>query len=155
VAATTPANAFYTLPADLLSLERVTRNGEALDLTSIESFFWEGWEAETGTPYQYIYGPYGFYALRVYPYPAAPASLTAYYAKQLPRLSSGTDSPSPIPAPYHIALVHYALAKAYAKDFEYKEPVKVQDHGAQYADYVTRCVGNMPSGSLTIPYRHL
>lgn len=155
LAASTPTGAFYTLPADLLSLDRVTRNGYELARTNIDSLAFEGWETQTGTAYWFIHGPYGFGTLRVYPYTTAAQPLTAYYAKQLTRLTLGTDTPALIPVPYHIALVYYALGKAYDKDFEYRDLTKAQSHSGQYGDYVTRCVGNLPTDPIVVPFRYL
>lgn len=148
-----PANAFYSLPSDLVSLTAIKANGvtlPALSLAHVET--WDDWETETGEPIGYLYGPYGQTVIRLFPYQAA--TVKAFYIYRPVQLVSGADVPEVLSI-YHPTIVHGAVAKAYAKDFDAKDPTKVAYHRAEYERGVGMALAQRNSPPTFVPYRHL
>lgn len=117
----TPATAFFTLPSNLLRLDRLSVNGALVDRVELAEMH-EGWESDTGASVGYLLGPWGFKTLRAWPDPGASATVTAYYTTTPASLS--VETTPAVPEAYHTALVHGAVARAYLKDFEAKDPQK-------------------------------
>lgn len=110
--------AFFQLPAEATELTLLKLNGEVLTATDL-SCLPEDFESEYGAPDEYLMGPYGYNVLRVYPMPADPVNLLAYYVRTPASLAT-TQAPE-IPAPYHVALANYAIARCYLDDSESNE----------------------------------
>ena len=159
--ATTPANAFYTLPTDLLELEAVhdTVNDEWLGARSTDTLT-ESWDTETGNPSWYLYGEFGWTELRVYPYPAsALTGLKVYYTALPAAMSANSDEPTGIPPVYHSALVYYAVAACYRRNFEDADQAKAAEFAGLYerelADAMGRTTRKMNGSGVFVPYRYL
>lgn len=131
----TPATAFYTMPADMLELKRLTLDGDQLHRTTLEAL---GDRAEdvTGRASEYLYGDYGPTLLRLYPYPTtATTGLKAYFVRRPATLALDADVPE-VPEDYQMALPYYAIARAYLKDFEAKDPAKGEAFRQMYENEV-------------------
>lgn len=124
----------FTLPtwadgtSDVLLIDRVFYNGKQLELIGLDRFQGRAtdFEAQTGTPWAYLYGPYGRYAIRLYPFqPTAGGVLKLFYYRR-PALfvsSSLTDVPE-IGIAYSMALVYGAVEKCYTKNFQQEDASK-------------------------------
>lgn len=140
----TPATAFYSLPADALEVRKLTLDGDTLTRTTLAELG-DRWEDVTGTACEYLLGEYGPTLVRLYPYPAvATTGLKAHYVARPATLALTSDVPS-IPEDYQMALAYYAIARAYLKDFEAKDPAKgeafrqmYETEVAQLARYTSR-----------------
>lgn len=157
-AATTPANAFYTLPTDLLEIESVWWNGEHIPFAAAVELPYQ-WDTQTGsTPFRAIYGDFGTTELRVYPYPSsALTTLKVYYTAVPAAMSGNSDTPTGIPSVYHIALVYGAVAMCYRRNFEDADRPKAAEFFAMYQHEVVDCIARtgrrFTAGGLVVPYR--
>lgn len=160
-AATTPDNAFYTLPTDLMELEAVedTVNGGWLRRRNLGDLP-EGWAAETGTPSWYVYGELGWTELRVYPIPAAALTgLKVYYTALPATMSGSSDTPTGIPDVYHVALVYFAVAACHRRNSEDANQAKAAEFQALYEREVDDAIGRvgrkMSGVPVGVPYRYV
>lgn len=159
--ATTPTSAFYTLPTDLLEVEAVhdTVNDVWLERRDVDSLP-PSWDTETGTPAWYLFGEFGWTELRVYPYTAsALTGLKVYYTALPADLSADADVPTGIPAVYQIALVYFAVAACYRRNFEGQDPAKAAEFQGMYEREVEDAIGRigrkMSAAPVSVPYRRV
>lgn len=159
--ATTPTNAFYTLPTDLMELEAVedTVNNNWLRPRSVDTLP-ETWATETGTPSWYLFGEFGWTELRVYPYPtSALTGLKVYYTALPATMSATTDTPTGIPDVFHVALVYFAVAACYRRNFEDADRAKAAEFQMLYEREVEDAIGRvgrkMSGAYVMTPYREL
>lgn len=159
--ATTPTNAFYTLPTDLLELEAVhdTVNDIWLEPRDIDSLP-PSWDTETGNPSYYLPGTFGWLELRVYPYPSsALTGLKVYYTALPADMSADADLPTGIPPVYQIALVYFAVAACYRRNFEDADKAKAAEFQMLYEREVEDAIGRvgrkMSGAPVGVPYRYV
>lgn len=154
VAADTPTYAFWTLPADILSLTRVEGPDGELAPASLSVFDCiDNWEADTGTPCRVLHGPYGQRTIRVWPYENC--AIKAWYVRQPVQLVDPTDEPEILTA-YHKYLPHGATELAYAaKGSPSRDESKAAYHASKFAQGIAFAISNAPSQPSTVPYRHL
>ena len=159
--ATTPDNSTYTLPSDFYELEGdfVTNDGLSLWLTTAANLP-ESWEADTGTPTHAILGDQIGDEIRVWPYPAAAlTALKVWYTAVPPAMANDTDPATGIPGAFHQALVYFAVAACYRRNFEDGDVRKSQEFMALYARELETCLASTTrrrtSGAVTVPYREI
>ena len=162
--ATTPANAFYTLPSDLHELESVWVNGYHVPKATAVQLPYQ-WDTQTAgassQPTAYVFGDFGFTELRFWPYPASAAYTTArvYYTALPATMSLTTSTPTGIPDQYHLALVYYAVAQCYRRNFEDADRAKAAEfegmYRAQLDDCLARVTRLLNADPSNVPYRHL
>lgn len=157
--ATTPDNAWYTLPTDLWEIEQVKSDGTILPLIPQEMLP-DDWEDETGgtIPTFAIYGDEGLAEIRMYPTPSAALSaLRVYYTALPPTMSANGDVPTGIPDSYRIALVYYAVAQCYRRNFEDGDRPKADLYWNLYLEQVQDCMARAArrhtSQAVSVPYR--
>lgn len=132
----TPATAFYTLPANVLEVKRVTLDGDQLHRTTVDALG-NRWEDVTGRANKYLLGDYGPTRLRLYPYPTTAATtLKAHCILSPAALVNDADVPE-VPADYRMALPYFAIFRAYLKDFEAKDPAKGEAFRQMYENEVS------------------
>lgn len=159
--ATTPTSAFYTLPTDLLEIEAVQDTVHDVWLVKTAIDLLPGnWETDTGNPYAYLFGDFGWSELRVYPYTAsALTGLRVYYSALPADMTLDANTPTGIPDVYHSSLVYYAVAACYRRNFEDNDVRKAAEFQALYerdvADAMGRVGRKMDGTPVIVPYRNL
>lgn len=150
-----PSYAFFALPADAVELEDegLKLNGQVLhrrERTALPDAF----ETDYGEPCHYLMGPYGWNVLRVWPAPAEPVNLLAYYVRTPASLAT-TQAPE-IPVAYHEALAEWAIARAYLR---IGEKVEAAPHQQIYEEKLAEASGaaarQFDRTPTTIPVRWL
>lgn len=130
----TPTAAFYLMPGDFLTFPP---GGEwrgdalwddALRLAGLPlgrlatTYFTDritNWESDTGTPWGYLYGPYGDRLVRNYPYRLTVESpLPRLFYCRRPNTLVATTDVSDLPEAYHYGIVWEAAHLCYIKDFQ-------------------------------------
>lgn len=168
VTLTDSAFAFYTMPADIHELEGVWVNGYHVPQARADRLPYQ-WDIETcsstSDPTAYIYGDYGLSVVRFWPFPsnAAFTDVKIYYTGLPPSMTSGGGSPvtwaTGIPDRYAVALVYYAVAMCYRRNFEDNDRRKSEEFMALYLDQVRDCQGRierlMNAEGMGVPYRHI
>jgi hypothetical protein len=159
--ATTPTNAFYTMPTDILEVEAVhdTVNDLWLAPRGVDTLP-PSWDTETGNPSWYLYGEFGWTELRVYPYPAsALTGLKLYYTALPATMDGNSDTPTGIPDVYHVALVYFAVAACYRRNFEDADRAKAAEFQTLYEREVEDAIGRigrkMNGSPVGVPYRYV
>lgn len=156
--------AFYALPTDIHELESVWVNGYHVPQARVSRLPYQ-WDIETcssaAEPTAYIYGDFGLSVLRFWPYPIDAAYTTAkvYYTALPTLMVSNTDKPTGIPDRYMVALVYYAIAMCYRRNFEDNDRRKGEEFMGLYLDQIRDCQGRIErllnAEGIGVPYRHL
>lgn len=153
LSADTPANAFYTAPADAVGIIHVQYEGR--ELPNLVTPEWEDWDTEAGAvPWRIISGPYGPLKFRVWPIPPASlaADLTVFYVKRPVQMTTGTDAPE-MPVIFHRALAFFAIMQAYLKDADTASSDLAMAWRAKWDNQVGRALDQQPRQPLTVPIR--
>ena len=133
VAATTPSNAFYTLPADFIELEPGgvwdNTSGNNIRMWPIEVAdlpnLWD--TLTTSVPvYRYVVlEEFGATEMRVWPTPTSTLTgLKIYYAYLPADLTTGQTTP--IPPQWHMALVYFAASQCFSLPGQGQQPAEAQ-----------------------------
>lgn len=160
--------AFYSVPTDIHEIESVWVNGYHVPQARTDRLPYQ-WDTETAgstsDPTAYIYGDFGLTVIRFWPYPTDAAYTTAkiYYTALPPTMTTGGGSPvtwaTGIPDRYAVALVYYAVAMCYRRNFEDADRRKSEEFMMLYLDQVRDCQGRierlMNAEGMGVPYRHL
>lgn len=164
VTLTDTAFAFYSVPSDIHELESVWVNGYHVPQARASRLPYQ-WDIETcsstAEPTAYIYGDFGLSVLRFWPYPIDAAYTTAkvYYTALPALMASNTDKPTGIPDRYMVALVYYAVAMCYRRNFEDNDRRKSEEFMGLYLDQIRDCQGRIErllnAEGMGVPYRHL
>lgn len=156
--------AFYNVPTDIHELESVWVNGYHVPQGRIDRMPYQ-WDIEktgnTTDPTCYLYGDFGLDVIRFWPFPdnAPFPSAYVYYVALPPIMASTGATPTGIPRRYNIALVYYAVAMCYRRNFEDADRRKSEEFMALYLDQLRDCTGRierlMNAEGMGVPYRHL
>lgn len=158
----------YSLPSDLLFIERVTLNGielRQIDRKDVDFYTNSNWATQTGTPTYYYAdlnpGASGDgYELGLIPIPTAndagSSNLTIEYTRHPPALSS--DSSVPFSAhellyPYHTAIAYGAAADFLRSDPTPENMAKIREFEREYEKLVTHCINYFRSMYQSKPLR--
>lgn len=151
----TPQYAFWQLASNCISLERLEVDGEEVCHIPLASFSPQlDWATQTGEARLYLHGEWGFDVVRLYPVPTSNPTVKAYYVKRAEVMAASDDTPE-IPVLHHMALVYFAVARAYFKDQQAKAPENALPYQQMYEQQVALCSQNLPSTADAVPYRHL
>lgn len=163
VTLTDKAYAFYTVPSDLHELESVWVNGYRVPIASATSLPYQ-WDRQTAgaasQPTAYVFGDFGFTVVRFWPYPVlAYTTVYVYYTALPATMTLTTSTPAGIPDQYHLALVYYAVAQCYKRNFEDNDRPKAAEfegmYRAQLDDCLARVTRLLNADPNAVPYRHL
>lgn len=168
VTLTSTAYAFYSMPSDVHELEGVWVNGYNVPQARADRLPYQ-WDIETcnstADPTAYLYGDYGLSVMRFWPFPsdAAFTDVKIYYTALPPTMTTSGGPPvtwaTGIPDRYAVALVYYAVAMCYRRNFEDNDRRKSEEFMGLYLDQVRDCQGRierlMNAEGMGVPYRHL
>lgn len=163
VTLTDKAYAFYTVPSDLHELESVWVNGYRVPMASAVNLPYQ-WDRQTAgaasQPTAYVFGDFGFTVVRFWPYPVlAYTTVYTYYTALPATMASTAATPAGIPDQYHLALVYYAVAQCYRRNFEDADRAKAAEfegmYRAQLEDCLARVTRLLNADPASVPYRHL
>lgn len=131
--AVTAGTGEYTLPGDVIGIERVKPDGlRPLSRTSLEELDETGrWEDRSGTPEYYAFEPVAFGGdgiLTLYPKPTFDTTLSLRY-ERLPVAMADDDSEPDLPTHLHLYLLDWAAFRAYTlRDSDTNDEQRAQKH---------------------------
>jgi hypothetical protein len=144
-----PNTAFYKLPAKAFDAVKLEAGGITIyrtDPRELGTFIAGDWTAQStsGTPKAFILGPYGTATdgrllVRLFPYPTQALNNLVGYVARVPSAAMSADGDRPeIPDAHHMALVYYAVNRAYLKDFDLRDPQKAERFLVLYEEQVAQ-----------------
>jgi len=154
----------YSLPTDILDIERVTHNGIELTRMSKADFDFytnRNWASDQGRPERYYVDlDPDNKKIGLYPKPqaadAGSSNLIIDYVQIPTELSSDSSTPfnsHTLLTPYHMAIVYWAAKELLNADMTPENQVKARQYMKEYEDLVAHCVNLFRSMKQSSPMR--